>query len=215
LPEKNISFQHSLSNGKRADCMIFLPQPTGNVAIDAKFPLETYRRMTDANTSRMEKTTAERQFRVEIQKHITDISSKYIIPGETSDGAVMFIPAEAVFAEIHANFPDLVDKAQQNRVWMVSPTTMMAILTTARAVLKDEATRKQVHIIQEHLNMLAKDFDRFQIRMNNLAKHVNQAHKDVEDVHKTASKISSRFSKIEKAELTTIDQDLPPLKKGD
>jgi DNA recombination protein RmuC len=206
IPANSFSLQHTLSNGKRADCMLFLPEPTGNIAIDAKFPLENYRQMIDMNLDDHKRTAAERQFRVVIQKHIQDISSKYIIPEETSDGAVMFIPAEAVFAEIHAHFPDLVEKAHKARVWMVSPTTMMAILTTTKAVLKDEATRKQVHIIREHLGVLAKDFDRFQLRMNNLAKHVKQAHEDAEKVHKSAQKISSRFSKIEKVELDNKDQ---------
>ena len=202
LPEKSFSFQHTLNNGKRADCLLFLPKPTGNVAIDAKFPLESYRRMTDIALSKNDRQRAESQFRLDIRKHIQDIASKYIIPGETSDGAVMFIPAEAVFAEIHGHFPDLVERSQKSHVWMVSPTTMMAILTTARAVLKDEATRKQIHIIRDHLGMLAKDFDRFQGRMDNLAKHVKQANEDVEQVHTSAKKISSRFNKIEKAELT-------------
>ena len=151
---------------------------------------------------------AESAFRQDIKRHITDIASKYIIPEETSDGAVMFIPAEAVFAEIHARFPELVELAHKHRVWMVSPTTMMAIITTARAVLKDEATRKQVHIIQNHLVNLSKDFGRFEKRMNNLARHIEQAHNDVNDVRISATKISSRFSKIESVELENETVDL-------
>ncbi len=115
----------------------------------------------------------------------------------------MFIPAEAVFSEIHASYPDLVEKAHQSRVWLVSPTTMMAILTTARAVLKDAATRKQVHIIREHLNMLSKDFDRFQNRMDNLSRHINMAHEGIAEVHKSSQKITGRFHKIEKVEIPT------------
>jgi DNA recombination protein RmuC len=201
LPESTFGLQHTLSNGKVADCVLFLPEPTGTVAIDAKFPLESYRRMTDVSLSETERKSAERQFKIDIRKHIQDIAEKYIIRGETSDGAVMFIPAEAVFAEIQAHHPDLVQEAQQCRVWMVSPTTLMAILNTARAVLKDEATRKQVHIIQEHLGGLAKDFERFQKRMDSLARHIRQANKDVDDVHTSAQKISSRFEKIESVEL--------------
>jgi len=120
----------------------------------------------------------------------------------------MFIPAEAVFAEIHAHQPQLVAEAQRARVWMVSPTTLMAVLTTARAVLKDSATRKQVHVIQEHLVNLAKDFDRFRKRMDNLSKHIQLANKDVTDVHISANKISSRFEKIEKVELQDEDAAL-------
>lgn len=201
IPESNFSMQHTLSNGKRVDCLLFLPEPTGNIAIDAKFPLETYQKLMRSDISDTERRAHEQQFRTDIKKHVSDIADKYIIPGETADGAVMFIPAEAIFAEIHSRYPELVEKAHQSRVWLVSPTTLMAILTTARAVLKDEATRKQVHIIQEHLMALGKDFDRFQKRMDDLARHISQAHEDVEKVHKSSQKISSRFSKIEKVEL--------------
>ncbi len=201
LPEQNFAFQYTLSNSSRVDCMLFMPQPTGNVAIDAKFPLESFRTMTSLSISDSDRTKAESQFRQDIRKHIQDIASKYIIANETADGAVMFIPAEAVFAEIHAHYPDLVDLAMKQRVWLVSPTTMMAILTTARAVLKDEATRKQVHIIQEHLSYLAQDFQRFEKRMDNLTKHIQQAKDDVDDVNTSAKKIASRFNKIEKVEL--------------
>jgi DNA recombination protein RmuC len=206
LPENSFSLQHTLSNSTRADCILFLPHPTGHIVIDAKFPLENYRQMTDVLLAESDRASSERLFKLDIKKHIQDIASKYIISGETSDGAMMFIPAEAIFAEIHGHYPDLVEYAQKNRVWMVSPTTMMAILTTARAVLKDEATRKQVHIIQEHLGLLAKDFERFEGRMNNLATHIHQASKDVDDVHKSAQKITSRFSKIEKVELGSKEE---------
>ncbi|SRR5579883_1285036 len=201
IPEQHFSFQHLLSNNKRPDCMLFLPEPTGNIAIDAKFPLENFRIVMDSSLSESERQQAERQFRIDIRKHIQDIAEKYIIPGETSDGAVMFIPAEAIFAEIHAHYVDLVELAQQMKVWMVSPTTMMAILTTARAVLKDAATRKQVHEIQKHLRLLADDFERFQTRMDNLAKRIAQAHTDVEQVHISSRKITQRFGQIERAEL--------------
>ena len=201
LPESHFSLQHTLSNGKRVDCILLLPEPTGNIAIDAKFPLESFQQSNNDKLSGSERRQAEQQFRQDIRKHIRDIADKYIISGETAEGAVMFIPAEAVFAEIHAHYPDLVEAAHKAHVWLVSPTTMMAILTTARAVLKDAATRKQVHIIQEHLFILSKDFDRFQKRMDNLARHIDQAHQDVEQVHKSSQKISSRFSKIEKVEL--------------
>ncbi len=201
MPENSFEFQYGLPNSTRVDCMLFLPEPSGNIAIDSKFPLEGYRRITDISLPESERQLAERQFRQDIKKHIRDIAEKYIIPGETSDGAVMFIPAEAVFAEIHAHYYELVEEAQRLKVWMVSPTTLMAVLTTARAVLKDSATRKQVHIIQEHLVSLSKDFDRFQLRMNNLSKHIQQANKDVEAVNTSARKISSRFEKIEKVEL--------------
>ncbi len=201
IPESNFSMQYTLSNGKRVDCLLFLPKPTGNIAIDAKFPLETYQQLMRSNISDIERRTYEQQLRTDIKKHIHDISKKYIIPGETSEGAIMFIPAEAVFSEIHSHYPDLIETAYQSRVWLASPTTLMAILTTARAVIKDEATRKQIHIIQKHLITLSKDFGRFQKRMDNLAKHIGQAHEDIEEVHQSSKKISSRFDKIEKVEL--------------
>lgn len=215
MPESGFSLQHTLSNGRRADCVLFLPEPTGNVVIDAKFPLESFQRMLDEQLPESDRTQAQRQFRTDIRKHMDDIASRYIIPGETSDGAVMFIPAEAVFAEIHAHFPDLVEEAFRKRVWLVSPTTMMAILTTARAVMKDAATREQVHIIQEHLRALSKDFGRFQSRMDNLARHIGQAHQDVSDVNVSARKISNRFEKIEKVELEEESSpDLPVFRKA-
>ena len=201
MPENSFAMQHTLSNGKVADCILMLPPPTGHVAIDSKFPLESYRRMTTVGMADADRRTAERQFRQDIQKHISDIAEKYIIPGETSDGAIMFIPAEAVFAEIHAHYPDLVERAMTARVWMVSPTTLFATLNTARAVLKDAATREQVHIIQEHLGKLAKDFERFQERMEQLARHIDQANKDVDSVNTSARKITSHFRKIERVEL--------------
>ena len=205
LPENSFEEQYRLSNGTRVDCMLFLPEPTGNLAIDAKFPLDSYKAMMNPDAAQSDRVSAERQFKQDIKKHINDIADKYIIPGETSDGALMFIPAEAVFAEIHAHQAELVEEAQRRRVWMVSPTTMMAVLTTARAVLKDSATRKQVHLIQEHLVRLSSDFDRFRKRMDNLSKHIQQANRDVEEVNTSARKISSRFEKIEKVELHDED----------
>ena len=215
MPEGSYALQHTLANGKRVDCMMFLPEPTGHIAIDSKFPLDSFQKMMDDEAPEDERRAAERQFKLDIKKHIKDISEKYIIEGETADGAIMFIPAEAVFAEIHAHHPQLVEEANRARVWMVSPTTMMAILTTARAVLKDSATRKQVHVIKEHLMVLAKDFERFRKRMDNLSRHIKQANKDVDDVHVSASKISGRFEKIERVELQDEDIELLESKESD
>lgn len=209
MPENSYSLQHTFDNGMRADCVLFLPEPTGTVCIDSKFPLESWRRMTDLSVGDSDRAAAERQFRQDIKKHIKDIADKYIIPGTTADGAMMFIPAEAVFAEIHGHYPDLVGEAQRARVWLTSPTTMMAVLTTSRAVLKDAATRKQIHIIQEHLTVLAQDFGRFQTRMDKLAAHIGQAQKDVGDVQTSARKITSRFQKIEQVDLRDSPDALP------
>ena len=201
MPEQHFALQHTLSNGKIADCILFLPEPTGNVVIDSKFPLESYKKMADNQLGEHDRKAAERQFKVDIKKHINDISDKYLIDKETADGAIMFIPAEAIFAEIHAHQSDLVDYANKKRVWLASPTTLMAILTTSRSVLKDEETRKQIHVIQEHLSQLAGDFNRFRGRFNNLAKHIDQAANDVKQIHTSADKISHRFEKIEQVEL--------------
>jgi DNA recombination protein RmuC len=207
IPETHFAFQYELVNGKRCDCILFLPAPTGNIVVDAKFPLESYQKMLAPETSELERREAERQFKVDIKKHIKDIAEKYIVANETAEGAMMFVPAEAVFAEIHGHYPDLVAEAQRMRVWITSPTTLMAVLTTARAVLKDAATRQQVHIIQEHLQGLAKDFKRFQDRMDNLGRHIAQAHKDVEEVQTSANKITSRFQKIDKVEIDLLEKD--------
>lgn len=156
--------------------------------------------MTDSNLDAESRRLAQRQFKLDIKKHINDIADKYIIAHETADGAIMFLPAEAIFAELHAHHPELVEEAYRRRVWLTSPTTLMAVLTTARSVLKDDATRRQVHLIQEHLIKLAEDFDRFRGRFDNLAKHIDQAATDVKQIHTSAHKISNRFSQIEKVE---------------
>ncbi len=200
MPPQAYDMQYTLPNGTRADCVLKLPEPTGMVAVDSKFPLENYHLMFSA-ASPAERTVAERQFKVNIKKHVDDIAGKYIIPDVTSDGAVMFIPAEAVFAEIHAHHPEIVDYAMQKRVWIVSPTTLMAVLNTARAVLKDVETRKQVHIIKDELGKLGKEFGRFDERMKKLAEHIRQAHEDAQDVRTTSQKISKRFISIEQVDL--------------
>jgi len=200
LSPQAYEMQYTLPNGSRADCVLKLPEPTGMVAVDSKFPLENYHRMFDA-ASPAERLVAERQFKADVKKHVDDIAGKYIIPNVTSDGAVMFIPAEAVFAEIHAHHSDVVDYAMQRRVWIVSPTTLMAVLNTARAVMKDVETRKQVHIIKDELGKLGKDFGRFDERMKKLAEHIRQANKDVDDVQISSRKITEQFAKIERVEL--------------
>lgn len=208
LPASHYQMQYTLSNQKRADCILFLPEPTGNIVIDAKFPLETYQRLLATEASSVERKALQQQFRQDIQKHIKDIAEKYIIPGETTDGAVMFIPAESIFSEIHANYPDLIALSQKLKVWLTSPSTLMAVLTTARSVLKDDATRKQVHIIQKHLQALSADFERFEKRMDKLSKHISLAHQDVGEVNTSAKKISQRFHKIESVELDMNDRVL-------
>lgn len=208
LPVTAFSMQYSFDNGTRADCALFLPEPTGTVAVDSKFPLENYHRMFDDALSEVEQQKAAKQFKADVKKHVDDIASKYIISNETSDGAVMFIPAEAVFAELHAYHHDVIEYAMQKRVWVVSPTTLMAVLNTARAVLRDVETQKQVHVIKDELGKLSEDFGRFDKRMKNLADHIRQANEDVQQVHTSSQKITRRFAQIERVELSQDQVDL-------
>lgn len=201
LPTSAFEMQATLSNGTRADCVIRLPAPTGMVAVDSKFPLENYHRMFEPAANAVDRTLAQKQFRADIKKHVDDIARKYIIPGETADGAVMFVPAEAVFAEIHGHHAEVAEYASTKRVWIVSPTTLMAVLNTARAVLKDVETRKQIHVIKDELSKLGLDFSRFEERMRKLADHVRQAHEDAQQVQISSRKISQRFARIEGVEL--------------
>ena len=201
LPAAAFEMQYTLSNGMRADCVLKLPDPTGLVCVDSKFPLENYNRMFDRETNDAERALAQKQFRADVKRHVDDIARKYLIANETSDGAVMFVPAEAVFAEIHAYHYEVVDYAMARRVWIVSPTTLMAVLNTARAVLKDVETRKQIHVIREALGRLAIEFGRFDERLRKLADHIRQAHEDAEKIQITGDKISQQFQRIEAAEL--------------
>ncbi len=203
LPPDAWEMQATLSNGKRADCLLKLPEPIGRMVIDAKFPLESYQASLDGERTGQERKQAAARFRQDVKKHIRDIAEKYIVPGETADSALMFLPSEAVFAELHAHYPELVAESHRHRVWIASPTTMMAILTTIAAALKDAETRKQVHIIQQELGRLAEDFGRFGQRFNNLARHIRQAKEDTDQIHISAEKISKRFEKIERVELDT------------
>ena len=201
LPPAAFEMQYTLPNGARVDCVLRLPEPTGLVCIDSKFPLENYHRMLAPGANDVERALGGRQFRADVRKHVDDISRKYILPDVTSDGAVMFVPAEAVFAEIHAHHGEVVDYAMSRRVWIVSPTTLMAVLNTARAVLKDVETRKQIHVIRDALSRLGQDFRRFEERMKKLADHIRLAHQDAEDVQTSSRKIAQQFQRIETADL--------------
>jgi DNA recombination protein RmuC len=211
LPPNSWEMQYTLSSGVRADCVLKLPEPTGMVAVDSKFPLENYHRMYAIGVGEADRAQAERQFKADLRRHIDDVGEKYVIAGETSDGAVMFVPAEAVFAEIHAYHRDVIEHALAKRVWIVSPTTLMAVLNTARAVIKDVETRRQVHVIKDALAKLAKDFARFDERMRKLADHIRQAHEDAERVHVSSVKIAQRFAQIESVELEGEERVTPEL----
>ena len=207
LPETAFELQYTFqAAGVRADCVLKLPEPMGLLAIDSKFPLENYERMISDGPDRVGPAL----FKADVRRHVDAIASKYIIPGETADGALMFLPAESVFAEIHAHHRDLVEYAQQRRVWIVSPTTLMAVVNTARAVIRDVETRKQIHIIKDELAKLGREFGRFDERMKRLADHIRQANEDVKDVAVTSKKISDKFAAIERAELPGAPEPLLP-----
>ena len=200
LPPNVYEFQVVLSNTKRADCLLRLPNPPGSIVIDARFPLESYHALRSANTDR-DKIEAERFFRASVLKHIKDIAEKYIINGETAESALMFLPSEAIYAELHANFTDVVEVSYRSKVWIVSPTTLMATLNTVRAVLKDAKMREQAGVIQKEVGSLIEDISRLDVRIDNLCKHFKQANEDVESIKISSGKISRRIQKIEDIEL--------------
>ena len=196
LPPSAYTFQYILSNQKRADCILRLPNPPGPIVIDSKFPLESYQALQNGESER-DKTEAARLFRIAVSKHIKDIAEKYIIAGETAESALMFLPSESVYAELHTNFTDLVEYSYRSRVWIVSPTTLMATLNTVRAVLKDAVMQQQAGIIQKEVLSLIEDITRLDERVDSLSKHFEQAGKDIEDIRISAGKISRKIDKIE------------------
>lgn len=200
LPPNVYSFQAVLSNSKKADCLLRLPNPPGAIVIDAKFPLESYYALRQAETDR-EKIEAVRFFKASVLKHIKDISEKYIIPGETAESALMFLPSEAIYAELHANFIDVVEMSYKAKVWIVSPTTLMATLNTVRAVLKDAHMREQAGVIQKEVGVLIEDICRLDERIENLGRHFKQAGDDIEAIKVSSGKITRRVQKIEAVEL--------------
>ncbi len=216
LPPSAYSFQTTLGNGTRADCVIQLPNPPGPIAIDAKFPLDAYHALRNAKDD-AERTVAARQFRSDLTKHVTAIAEKYIVPGETAESALMFLPSEAVYAELHAGFPEVLTKSYQARVWIVSPTTLMATLNTVRAVLKDVEMRKQAGVIQKYVALLLGDVGRLNDRVGNLERHFSQAEKDIGEIRKSADAISSRGEKIEAVEMgeeSAADALSPPSRES-
>ncbi|MDH3667242.1 MAG: DNA recombination protein RmuC [Paracoccaceae bacterium] len=196
LPPDAYSFQTTLSNGKRADCLIRLPNPPGAIVIDAKFPLEPYEALRRAETE-ADKREAARLFRNAVQYHVKAIAERYIVEGETADSALMFLPSEAVYAELHANFPQVVHESFAHRVWIVSPTTMMATLNTMRAILKDARMREQAGAIRRELNLLTTDIARLLDRVDNLDRHFDQAHEDIRKIKISAEKAGNRAERLE------------------
>ena len=196
LPSDSYTLQATLSNGNRPDCLIHLPNPPGHIVIDSKFPLESYEALRKAKTDR-ELNESAKFLRSSIKKHIKDISSKYIIEGETADGALMFLPSEAVYAELHANFPELVRDGFAARVWIVSPTTCMATLNTMRAILKDARMREQAGAIRRELGLLFQDVERLGTRVENLDRHFGQAAKDLSEIKISSDKAGRRARRLD------------------
>ncbi|MEM6588509.1 MAG: DNA recombination protein RmuC [Pseudomonadota bacterium] len=209
LPSDSYAMQHTLSNGKRADCLIHLPNPPGPICIDSKFPLEAYEALRRATTD-WEVNEAAKFLRVSVKKHIKDISEKYILDGETADGALMFLPSEAVYAELHANFPELVREGFAARVWIVSPTTCMATLNTMRAILKDARMREQAGAIRSELGKLFGDVERLGTRVENLDRHFNQASKDIADIKISADKAGRRAKRLDNFDFEELAPETDP-----
>ena len=209
LPSDSYTLQSTLSNGKRADCLIHLPNPPGPICIDSKFPLEAYEALRNAADDRQVQEAA-RFLKTSVRKHIRDIAEKYILDGETADGALMFLPSEAVYAELHANFPELVREGFEARVWIVSPTTCMATLNTMRAILKDARMREQAGAIRRELGLLFADVDRLGNRVENLDRHFHQAAKDISEIKISADKAGRRAKRLDNFDFEELAPETEP-----
>lgn len=198
------SLQHKMSNGFIADALLFAPAPLGTIAIDSKFPLENYERMTNKSISLEERTMYEKQFKIDFKKHIDAISSKYIIPGETAGEAILFLPAEAIFAEVNAYHRDILDYAYSKKVWITSPTTIMSMLTIISMVLKNMERDKYAQVIHEELNKLSLEFSRYKERWDKLARNIKTVSNSVEELNTTSDKITKRFDSINKVEVDKL-----------
>ena len=208
LPADGYSWQAVLSNGRRADCLIHLPNPPGPIAVDAKFPLEGYEALMRAEGKEM-RARAAQAFRLSVRKHIRDIAARYILEGETADGALMFLPSEAVYAELHGNFPEVVREGFDARVWIVSPTTCMATLNTMRAILKDARMKEQAGAIRKELAALYGDVERLTARVGNLDRHFGQAARDIEDIKVSADKAGKRARRLDQFDFEDLDTPTP------
>ncbi len=203
--DKIYKLQFSFNNGTIADCVLFAPEPLGLIAIDSKFPLENYQNMVDKNLSADERNKFEKKFKIDLKKHIDDISNKYIIPGITSDQAIMFLPAEAIFAEVNAYHLDIVEYAYKKRVWITSPTTLISTLTTIQVIMKNMERDKYATIIHNELNLLSEEFRRYKERWDKLSRSIETVNKDIKDIHNTTEKISKRFDSINQVDIEKIE----------
>ncbi len=211
LPPDAFTLQATLSNGKRADCLIHLPNPPGPIVIDAKFPLEAYEALRRAE-NKVQEIEAQRMMKVSVRAHIKAISEKYIIEGETADGALMFLPSEAVYAELHGNFPELIREGFGLKVWIVSPTTCMATLTTMRAILKDARMREQAGAIRTTLKQLHRDVEMVVERVDKLSTHFNQARADLEGITIAAERAGKRAARLDNFDFEELAEEIVPQK---
>lgn len=196
--------QHKLSNGFIADAILYAPAPLGTIAIDSKFPLENYERMTNKSLSAEERRQAEKLFKSDFKKHIDAIANKYILPGETSNEAIMFLPAEAIFAEVNAYHHDLLKDAYNKKVWITSPTTLMSTLSVISMILKNMERDKYAKVIHDELNLLSIDFSRYKERWDKLSRNIDTVNKSVKELHTTSEKISKRFDSINKVDVSNL-----------
>ncbi|MCM1371105.1 MAG: DNA recombination protein RmuC [Clostridium sp.] len=199
--------QYTFSNGTVADSVLFAPSPLGTIAIDSKFPLENYQNMVSKDNSKDLRATYEKQFKQDMKKHIDAISTKYIIPGETSDQAILFLPAEAIFAEVNAYHQDIIDYAYKKRVWITSPTTLISTLTTIQVIIKNLERDKYAKVIHDELRLLDEEFIRYKDRWDKLYRSIETVSKDVKDIHITTDKITKRFNSINQVEMEKIDYE--------
>lgn len=204
--EKIYELQKKLKNGMIADAVLYIPEPVGMLCVDSKFPLENYQRMIDKSIPDSERKVYERDFKTNVKKHINDISSKYIINGVTSEQAIMFLPAEAIFAEINAYHQDLIDYAGSKKVWIASPTTLMSVLSTVQVVIRNMEREKYASIIHDELNKLGREFKLYKERWDSLAKDIKKVSDDVDKIHITSNKIEKKFDRISKVEINDIDE---------
>ena len=210
LPESAYSFQHTLGNGRRVDCQLRMPAPPGPVCIDSKFPLESYRALAAAG-SEAERTAARRAMEADVKKHISDIAERYIVPGETADSAIMFLPSESVYAEINLQLPKLVDESRRRRVYMAGPDNLMLILHTVRAILRDARMHEAAGVIKTEVETMLQDVARLDERIKKLATHFGQVEKDIDEIQTSTRKITSRGAKITSIDVAEEDDERPGL----
>ena len=200
--------QHKFSNGFIVDALLYAPAPLGTISIDSKFPLESYQKMTDKNRTKEERTTFEKLFITDVKKHIDAISSKYIIPGETTEEAIMFLPAEAIFAEINAYHPELLNYAYSKKVWITGPTTLISTLSIISMILKNMERDKYTKVIHEELGKLGVEFSRYKERWEKLAKNVKSVNASIDELYITSDKITKRFDSINNVEVEKLETSI-------